>query len=54
MFVVGQTTKKSPHGLTFVRMFDSKVLDMTEVEVVNRVGMSDFKVRFFIPLPQRS
>lgn len=45
MFVVGQTTKKRPHGLTFVRMFDNKVLDMTEVGVESWKGMAEFKVR---------
>jgi len=44
LFVVGQTTKKRPHGLTFVRMFDGKVLDMTEVGVESWVGMAEFKV----------
>jgi len=44
MFVVGQTTKKRPHGLTFVRMYDGRVLDMTEVGVESWVGMADFKV----------
>ncbi|PPQ78360.1 hypothetical protein CVT25_011643 [Psilocybe cyanescens] len=43
MFVFGQTTKKRPHGLTFVRMFDGKVLDMAEVGVEKWVGMADFK-----------
>ncbi|KAF5327206.1 hypothetical protein D9619_004569 [Psilocybe cf. subviscida] len=43
MFIVGQTTKKRPHGLTFVRMFDGKVLDMTEVGVEKWQGMADFK-----------
>jgi len=43
MFVVGQTTKKRPHGLTFVRMYDGRVLDMTEVGVESWVGMADFK-----------
>ena len=47
MFVVGQTTKKRPHGLTFVRMYDGRVLDMTEVGVESWVGMADFKVLFF-------
>ena len=47
MFVVGQTTKKRPHGLTFVRMYDGRVLDMTEVGVESWVGMADFKVFFF-------
>jgi len=44
LFVVGQTTKKRPHGLTFVQMFDGKVLDMTEVGVESWVGMAEFKV----------
>ncbi|KAH6916120.1 hypothetical protein BKA70DRAFT_1216369 [Coprinopsis sp. MPI-PUGE-AT-0042] len=35
MFVVGQTTKKRPHGMTFVRMFDHRVLDMVELGVDN-------------------
>ncbi|KAF8155431.1 Brix domain-containing protein [Crassisporium funariophilum] len=43
MFVVGQTTKKRPHGMTFVRMYDGKVLDMMEVGVESWVGMADFK-----------
>ncbi|TFK43196.1 Brix domain-containing protein [Crucibulum laeve] len=43
MFVVGQTTKKRPHGLTFVRMFDGKVLDMMEVGVESWKGMAEFK-----------
>jgi ribosome production factor 2 len=47
MFVFGQTSKKRPHGLTFVRMYDGRVLDMTEVGVESWVGMADFKVRFF-------
>lgn len=46
MFVVGQSTKKRPHGLTFVRMYDGRVLDMTEVGVESWVGMADFKVFF--------
>ena len=55
MFVVGQTTKKRPHGLTFVRMFDGRVLDMTEVGVASWVGMAYFKVffYFFFPLSTR-
>jgi len=44
LFVVGQTTKKRPHGLTFVWMFDGKVLDMTEVGMESWVGMAEFKV----------
>ncbi|KAL6308484.1 Brix-domain-containing protein [Sparassis latifolia] len=43
LFVVGQSTKKRPDGLTFVRMFDGRVLDMCEVGVDNWVGMAEFK-----------
>ncbi|KAJ6591688.1 Brix domain-containing protein, partial [Mycena vulgaris] len=43
MFVIGQTTKKRPHGLTFVRMFDNRVLDMLEVGVSSWVSMADLK-----------
>jgi ribosome production factor 2 len=45
LFVIGQTTKKRPNGLTFVRMFDGRVLDMIELGVDQFVGMSDIKVR---------
>ncbi len=44
LFVVGQTTKKRPDGLTFVRMFDNRVLDMCEVGVQGWKSMADFKV----------
>ena len=44
LFVIGQTTKKRPHGLTFVRMYDGKVLDIVEVGVDNWVSMASFKV----------
>ncbi|KAF9528709.1 Brix domain-containing protein [Crepidotus variabilis] len=43
MFVVGQSTKKRPHGLSFVRMYDGRVLDMLEVGIENWAGMSSFK-----------
>ncbi|KAI0806576.1 Brix-domain-containing protein [Fomes fomentarius] len=43
LFVVGQSTKKRPHGLTFVRMFDHRVLDMCEVGVEGWKSMADFK-----------
>ncbi|TFY78654.1 hypothetical protein EWM64_g5353 [Hericium alpestre] len=43
LFVVGQTTKKRPNGLTFVRTFDGKVLDMCEVGIENFVSMNEFK-----------
>ena len=45
LFVIAQTTKKRPHGLTFVRMFDNRVLDMLEVGVESFTSMADFKVR---------
>jgi ribosome production factor 2 len=47
LFVVGQSTKKKPNGLTFVRMFDGRILDMIEVGVENFVSMSDFKASLF-------
>ncbi|KAJ2933143.1 hypothetical protein H1R20_g3944, partial [Candolleomyces eurysporus] len=43
MFVVGQTTKKRPNGMTFVRMFNGRVLDMIEVGVEGYKAMSEFK-----------
>ncbi|KAJ7224369.1 Brix-domain-containing protein [Mycena pura] len=43
LFVIGQTTKKRPHGLTFVRMFDNRVLDMLEVGIESWVSMADIK-----------
>jgi len=46
LFVIGQTTKKRPHGLTFVRMYDGKVLDMIEVGVEGLISMSEFKASF--------
>ena len=44
MFVVGQSTKKRPNGMTFIRTFDHKVLDMCEVGVDKFVSMNEFKV----------
>ncbi|KIY49447.1 Brix-domain-containing protein [Fistulina hepatica ATCC 64428] len=43
LFVVAQTTKKRPNGLTFVRMYDKHVLDMIEVGVDKWIPMADFK-----------
>ncbi|KAG6897054.1 hypothetical protein C0992_004463 [Termitomyces sp. T32_za158] len=43
LFVIGQSTKKRPNGLSFVRMFDNQVLDMMEVGVDNWAGLDDFK-----------
>ncbi|TFY52629.1 hypothetical protein EVG20_g10471 [Dentipellis fragilis] len=42
-FIVGQSTKKRPNGMTFVRTFDGKVLDMCEVGVDKFVSMTEFK-----------
>lgn len=47
LFVVGQSTKKRPDGLVFVRMFDGRVLDMCEVGIDEWVSMTDFKVHPF-------
>lgn len=43
MFVVGQSTKKRPDGMTFVRMYDGHVFDMLEVGVDGFVSMEEFK-----------
>ena len=45
MFVVGQSTKKRPDGMTFARMYDNRVLDMCEVGVEGWKSMQEFKVR---------
>ena len=50
MFVVGQSTKKRPNGMTFIRTFDHKVLDMCEVGVEKFVSMNELKVRSCISL----
>lgn len=47
LFVIGQDTKKRPDGLTFVRMFDGRVLDICEVGVTNFVSMTDLQVSIF-------
>jgi hypothetical protein len=49
LFVVGQSTKKKPNGLTFIRTFDGRILDMIEVGIENFVSMSDLKVSYFQP-----
>ncbi|EMD34238.1 hypothetical protein CERSUDRAFT_117126 [Gelatoporia subvermispora B] len=43
LFVVGQSTKKRPDGMAFVRMYDNRVLDMCEVGVENWASMAEFK-----------
>jgi len=49
LFVIGQDTKKRPDSLTFVRMFDGKVLDMCQVGVTNFVSMADLQVSLSFP-----
>jgi len=49
LFLIGQSTKKRPNGLIFIRMFDSRVLDMIEVGVDKFVSMANFKVQIYIP-----
>jgi ribosome production factor 2 len=48
LFLIGQTTKKRPNGLTLARMYDGKVLDMCEFGVDKFVSMTEFKVCAFI------
>jgi len=43
MFVLGQSTKKRPNGLTIARMFDGRLLDMCELGVDQFVSMDAFK-----------
>lgn len=44
MFAVGQSTKKRPNDICFVRMYDGRVLDMVEVGVENYKALTEFKV----------
>ena len=44
LFVVGQSTKKRPDGMVFVRMYDNRVLDMCELGLEKWVSMNEFKV----------
>ena len=48
LFLVGQSTKKRPDGMTLVRMYDNRVLDMCEVGVEEFKSMQEFKVSLFI------
>ncbi|KAK0487279.1 Brix domain-containing protein [Armillaria novae-zelandiae] len=43
LFLVGQSNKKRPNSLIFVRMYDGRVLDMLEVGVEGFTGIADFK-----------
>lgn len=43
LFMFGNSQKKRPDNLTWVRMFDGQVLDMVEMGVVAAKGMSEFK-----------
>lgn len=48
MFLLGQSTKKRPNGLTIARMFNGRLLDMCELGVDQFVSMDEFKT----PKPQ--
>ncbi|KAK0503834.1 Brix domain-containing protein [Armillaria luteobubalina] len=43
LFLVGQSNKKRPNSLIFVRMYDGRVLDMLEVGVEGFTGIANFK-----------
>ncbi|KAG9283961.1 hypothetical protein G9A89_005468 [Geosiphon pyriformis] len=43
LFVIGQHSKKRPHNLIFIRMFDGQVLDMVEVGIEKSKPIADFK-----------
>ncbi|KZT53890.1 Brix-domain-containing protein [Calocera cornea HHB12733] len=45
LFLVGTHSKKRPHDLTLIRMYDSRVLEMLELGVDAYVPMSDFSGR---------
>ena len=44
LFLFGHSTKKRPHGLTFIRLYDGRVLDMIEVGVDKFMSITDFQV----------
>ncbi|KIK62049.1 hypothetical protein GYMLUDRAFT_42490 [Collybiopsis luxurians FD-317 M1] len=43
LFVLSQTSKKRPNNLTFVRIYDGKVLDIVEAGVEGWVGIDQIK-----------
>ncbi|GAC95608.1 likely nucleolar ribosomal biogenesis factor [Pseudozyma hubeiensis SY62] len=43
LFMFGNSQKKRPDNLTWIRMFDGTVLDMLEMGVVEAKSMNDFK-----------
>ncbi|KAF9920778.1 rRNA-binding ribosome biosynthesis protein rpf2 [Linnemannia zychae] len=43
LFVIGTHSKKRPNTLTFARMFDHQLLDMTEISIEKGIPMKDFK-----------
>ncbi|KXN69051.1 ribosome production factor 2 [Conidiobolus coronatus NRRL 28638] len=40
--VVGSHSKKRPHNLTFIRMFDYHIMDMMEVGITRSVSLNEF------------
>lgn len=46
LFLFGHSTKKRPHGLTFIRLYDGRVLDMIEIGVDKFVGIADFEASY--------
>ncbi|KAI8141616.1 brix domain-containing protein 1 [Fennellomyces sp. T-0311] len=43
LMVVGSHSKKRPHNLTFIRMFDHQVMDMYELGIENLTPLSEIK-----------
>ncbi|KAK2464765.1 hypothetical protein APHAL10511_003183 [Amanita phalloides] len=43
LFLFGHSSKKRPHGLSFIRLYDGRMLDMIEVAVDKFVSMADFE-----------